>query len=103
MSPRAVRVVLPRAAETADSRAAVRMLAARDVALGVATLVALRVGALAPIVFATATSDLADAAVVLARRPALSAPQWAPPVFGGLAGAAASIPCARALGTPISA
>ncbi len=97
LSPRAIQLVLPQAAGTTDSCASVRMLAARDVALGVATLLALRLGGVTPVVFATVTADLADAAVVSCRRPALSARQWAPPVFGGLAGAAASLLCARAL------
>jgi hypothetical protein len=97
VAPRVARRVLPQAAGTADDRAALRMLAARDVALGFSTFMALRVGAVTPLVFATASSDLADAAVMLGRRSNLSAGRWVPPVVGGVAGAAASALCARAL------
>ena len=99
IAPRAARLLLPQAASTADSRAALRMLAARDVALGCSTLMALRLGGVTPLVFATASSDLADATIVFFRRSALSARQWVPPVLGGFAGAVASVVCARALTT----
>jgi hypothetical protein len=102
IAPQAARVVLPQAASTADSRAALRMLAARDVALGCATLMALRLGGVTPVVFATASSDLADGTVAFFRRSALSARNWVPPVLGGFAGAVASVLCARALTTPDS-
>lgn len=64
--PRLVRFVLPRAADTADGRAVVRMLGARDLALGLATVVAVRrrsrVG-VRVVALATIVSDAADAAV----------------------------------------
>lgn len=86
-APRLARAAFPEAAGSPDGRALVRMVGARDLALGVATLLCLRAGtAVGTVALATVLSDGSDAVAALGT----SAPPLtrAATVASGLLGAA---------------
>jgi hypothetical protein len=89
VAPRVARAMLPGAVDGTDARVAVRMVAARDLALGLATLTALRAGGMPAVALASAFSDGADA-VVNARSTASSRAK-ALTVGSALAGAATTV------------
>jgi len=98
VSPRAVRLLLPGLAEQGQTRMLVRMLAGRDLALGLATLRAVGSSdALGAVAFAGVFSDLADGVGALSSARAMSPSRWLPSAASGLASAVAGAACAVVL------
>jgi hypothetical protein len=97
-APRAVRLLLPGLAEQGQTRMLVRMLAGRDLALGLATLRVLRSNeALGALAVVGALSDLADGLGALSSARAMSASRWVPSAASGLGSAAVCAACAAVL------
>ena len=98
VSPRAVRLLLPGLAEQGQTRMLVRMLAGRDLALGLATLRAVGSSdALGAVALAGVFSDLADDVGALSSTRAMSPSRWLPSAASGLASAVAGAACAVVL------